>query len=146
MTVVSGGASAWTTERVCAAAIQAFRLLPTMPVYAPRRGGLAAVLPEQDAGPLAILSFSETVLGYDAPERRALLVWARAKATGGDVGGSIRQYCAEHGLSLNTFTRRHKRACQRIADALNQATARKAVREVAPHLEASLPELAATGW
>jgi hypothetical protein len=146
MTVVSGGASAWTAERVCTAAIQAFRLLPTMPVYAPRRGGLAAVLPEQDAGPLAILSFSETVLGYDAPERRALLVWARAKATGGDVGGSIRQYCAEHGLSLNTFTRRHKRACQRIADALNQTTARTAVREVAPHLEASVPELAATGW
>ena len=142
MSVVSGGASSWTAERVCMAAIEAFRLLPTMPVYAPRRGGLAAVLPEQDAGPLAILSFSEAVLGYDAPERRALLVWARAKATGGDVGGSIRQYCAQHGLSLNTFARRHKRACRQIADALNQA----ATREAAPHPEASLPELPATGW
>lgn len=113
-----GPGETWTAEHVCTAAVEAFRLLPTMPVYAPRRGGLAAVLPGQNIGPLEILSLSERVLGYDAPERRAMLVWARAKATGGDVGGSVSAYCRAAGLSMNTFTRRRKAACRSIAVAL----------------------------
>lgn len=137
MSTASGSASIWTAQRVSEATIEAFRLLPMMPVYAPRRGGLAAVFTGQDIGPLEILSFSETVLGYDAPERRALLVWARAKATGGDVGGSIRHYCRQHGFSQNTFNRRHKRACQMIAAALNRSDEADRSRGRPP-----LPELA----
>jgi hypothetical protein len=138
MSTASREASGWSAERVAETMITAFRLLPTMPVYAPRRGGLAAVFSGQDIGPLEILSFSETVLGYDAPERRALLVWARAKATGGDVGGSIRHYCLQHGISQNTFNRRHKRACRMIADALNGPEEADPGRAVSPPRECEL--------
>ena len=120
-------ASRWTAERVGEAVIKAFRLLPSMPVYAPRRGRLAAVLPGQDIGPLEILALSGTVLGHDAPERRALLFWGRARATSGDVGGSIAAYCRSAGLGESTFNRRRRNACLRIAEAIEQAHSADAV-------------------
>lgn len=110
----------WTAERVGEAVIDAFRVLPTMPVYSPRRAEFVPVLPGQDASPLDVLALSEHVLGRSAPEHRILLIWARSLATRGDVGGSIRQYCVERDLSHKTFDRRRKRACTRVAAEMNR--------------------------
>ena len=77
------------------------------------------MLPGQDLAPLDLITRSEQILGRASDERRAVLVWARAKATKGEVGGSVRAYCIETGTDLQTFNRRRKRACARIAEVLN---------------------------
>lgn len=116
----AGPAEHWTAERVGEAVVEAFRALPHIPVYSPRRAEFVSVLTGQDVSPLDVLALSEHVLGRSTPERRILLIWARSLATCGDIGGSIRQYCIERGLSGNTFTRRRKRACERIAAEMNR--------------------------
>ena len=95
-----------------------------MPVFSPRRSEFRPVLSGQDVRPLDIIAISEMVLGRSSPERRALLVWARSLATRGEVGGSVRQYCAEMGLSYRTFDRQRHRACERVAEALRGVAAR----------------------
>ncbi|CAA2161162.1 hypothetical protein MBRA_06322 [Methylobacterium brachiatum] len=141
-----GSAEHWTAERVGAAVIEAFRALPHIPVYSPRRAEFMPALAGQDATPLDVLALSEHVLGRSTPERRILLIWARSLATGGDVGGSIRQYCIERGLSANTFSRRRKRACARIAAEMNriggEALAQlEALRRSAPPLADKIDRL-----
>ncbi|MCJ2084861.1 hypothetical protein MKK88_02485 [Methylobacterium sp. E-005] len=116
----TGSARQWTTERVGEAVIEAFRVLPAIPVYSPRPSEFVSVLPGQDTSPLDVIALSEHVLGRSSPERRALLIWARSLATGGDVGGSVRQYCIERDMHRGTFDRQRKRACTRIAAELNR--------------------------
>lgn len=116
-----GAAAQWTAERVGDALVEAFRALPHMPVYAPRHAPqLEPVLPGHDPGTLDVLALSERVLGRSSPERRLVLVWARSIATGGDVGGSLREWCRAHGMNRSTFDRRRVRACVRIADEMNR--------------------------
>lgn len=116
-----GGEARWTAERVADAVVEAFRLLPLIAVYAPRAGRLKAALPGQSGRALDILATAEHVLGRGSDEHRALLVWGRAKATGGEVGGSVSEYCRAAGLPRQTFDRRWRRACERIAVALSTA-------------------------
>lgn len=135
----AGSAEPWTAEQVGETIIAAFHTLPSIPVYSPRRSELVSVLSGKDTSPLDIIAFSEHVLGRASPERRALLIWARSLATGGDVGGSIRQYCIEMGMHRLTLDRRRKRACARIAAELNriggEAVAQlEALRRSAPPL------------
>lgn len=135
----TGSAECWTAERVGEAVIAAFRALPHMPVYSPRRAEFMPVLPGQDVSPLDVLALSEHVLGRSTPERRILLIWARSKATRGDVGGSVRQYCVERSIDHKTFIRRRKRACAMIAAEMNrigdETVARlEALRRSAPPL------------
>lgn len=110
----------WTAEKVAADLVEAFRILPTMPVFSPRRSELYPVLPGQDTEALDLVAVSERVLGRKSPERRVLLVWARSKATKGDVGGSVSAYCREAGVNLRTFNRQRRRACAAIAVDLNR--------------------------
>lgn len=129
----------WTAERVGEAVIEAFRALPHIPVYSPRKAEFVPVLTGQDVSPLDVLALSEHVLGRSTPERRILLIWARTLATQGDVGGSINQYCRERGMGESTFTRRRKRACALIAAELNriggeEMTRLEGLRRTAPPL------------
>lgn len=133
----SKGAGRWTAERVGESVIEAFRLLPTMPVYSPRRMKFMPVLHGQDMSPLDVLALSERVLGRASPDRRVLLLWARSIATGGDVGGSVRQYCVERCIDRRTFDRRRRAACSQIAEAMNRVeagalAALDGLRETAP--------------
>lgn len=105
----------WTAEKVAADLVEAFRILPTMPVFSPRRSEFYPVLPGQDTEALDLVAVSERVLGRKSPGRRALLVWARSKATKGDIGGSVSAYCREAGINLQTFNRQRRRACAAIA-------------------------------
>lgn len=120
-----GSAVRWTAERVGNALVEAFRALPHMPVYAPRPARFEAVIPGHDPTPLDVLALAEHALGRSSPAHRLVLVWARSIATGGDVGGSLRQWCRDRGISRSTFDRQRVRACERIADSINQATAKE---------------------
>lgn len=70
-----------------------------------------------------IIAFTGTVLGERSVERQALLVWARAKVSRGEIGGSVAQFCAAHGWNRSTFELRRRRACERVAAAKNAADA-----------------------
>lgn len=72
-----------------------------------------------------MIAFTGTVLGERSPERRALLMWARAKVSRGKIGGSIAQLCVELGWTRSTFEARRRRACERVARAKNDANARE---------------------
>ncbi len=81
----AGGGGDWRATRVAKAVAQAFRLLPTIAVYAPRAGRLRAALPSQSERILDILMTAEALLGRGSDEHDALLVWGRAEAAGGEV-------------------------------------------------------------
>lgn len=115
-----GAAAQWTAERVGDALVEAFRALPHMPVYAPRPSRLEAALPGHDPTPLDVLALTEQVLGRSSPQHRLVLVWARSIATGGDIGGSLREWCRAHGISRSTFDRQRMRACANIAVSINR--------------------------
>ena len=105
--------------------VAAFRVMPTTAIYAPRSNTLASIDSDVPSATFDIVAFTGTVLGDRSDERLAVLVWARAKATKGEVGGSIAQFCAEkgEGWSRSAFEDRVRRACERIAEAKNRADA-----------------------
>ena len=115
--------SLWTCADIGLWLIAAFRAMPTTPIYAPRGNTLVAlgVVP---SATFDIIAFTGTVLGDKSVERLVVLIWARAKATKGEVGGSIAQFCAERNWSRSTFEDRRRRACERIAEAKNRADAK----------------------
>ena len=115
-----GSAVGWTAERVGDALVEAFRALPHMPVYAPRPSQLEAALAGHDPTPIDVLALTEHALGRSSPQHRLVLVWARSIATGGDVGGSLRQWCRARGISRSTFDRQRVKACERVAAAINR--------------------------
>lgn len=116
-----GSAVGWTAERVGDALVEAFRALPHMPVYAPRPSRLEAALPGHDPTPLDVLALTEHALGRSSPQHRLVLIWARSIATGGDVGGSLREWCRARDISRATFDRQRVKACGRVAVAINRA-------------------------
>jgi hypothetical protein len=122
----------WTAAAVAEAAIEAFRTLPNIPIYSPRRAEFVPVNPRHDGSPIDIIAWSERILGRASAERRALLVWARAMArrrirqdrhlrlVRSVPGGSVSDHCREAGVCRRTFDRRRIRACERIAAWLNR--------------------------
>lgn len=110
----------WTGAHVERALKDAFRAMPYVPIYAPRGNTLQSARHSQSSAIFDIVAFSGTVLGDRSEERKILLLWARAIATEGQVGGSIAQYCDEREMHRSTFDRRRIRACQRIAAEKNR--------------------------
>ena len=123
MSTRSGGTATsglrWTCVDVEAWLKAAFRAMPYTPIFAPRGNTLRTVGPNVPDATFDIVAFSGTVLGDRSEERLAVLLWARAIVTEGEVGGSIAQHCSAKGWSRATFDRRRKRACERIAQAKN---------------------------
>lgn len=111
----------WTCADIELWLVAAFRAMPTTAIYAPRGNTLASIAGDVPSATFDIVALTGTVLGDRSDERLAVLVWARAKATRGEVGGSIAQFCAEKGWSRSTFEDRRRRACERIAETKNAA-------------------------
>lgn len=109
----------WTRADVERWLKAAFRAMPFTPIYAPRGNTLHAIQTEVPDATFDMLAFSGTVLGDKSEDRKAVLVWARAMATGGEVGGSIAEFCRRTRWSRATFDRRRIKACERIAAAKN---------------------------
>jgi hypothetical protein len=107
----------WTPELVCQRMIEAFRKLPKVPVYSPRPEVLQVALPRQrKPAELDLISMSAHYLPRNSDERRFLLAWASARAS----GRSVREVCREmHWPRENVRRKRHK-ACRVIADGLNR--------------------------
>jgi hypothetical protein len=117
---------------VAEAAIEAFRTLPNLPIYSPRRAEFVPVNPRHDGSAIDVIAWSEWILGRASDERRALLVWARAMArrrirrdrhlrlVRSVPGGSVSDHCREAGVCRRTFDRRRVRACERIAVELSR--------------------------
>lgn len=92
-------------------------------LLAPGGNTLRAVNGPTPSATFDIIAFTGTVLGEKSIERQTLLVWARAKVTKGEMGGSIAQFCAAQGWGRSTFEARRQRACKRVAAAKNAADA-----------------------
>ena len=114
----------WTCADVERWLKTAFRAMPYTPIYAPRGNTLQSARVDQPSATFDILAFTGTVLGERSEDRKILLLWARAIATEGEVGGSIAQFCAAAGLQRRTFDRRRLRACERIAAEKNRIEGR----------------------
>lgn len=112
-------ATPWTRADVEMWLKAAFRAMPYTPIYAPRGNTLHAVQAEVPDATFDMLAFSGTVLGDKSEDRQAVLVWARAMATHGEVGGSIAEFCRRTKWSRATFDRRRIKACEKIAAAKN---------------------------
>ncbi|MFY9294020.1 MAG: hypothetical protein WAP03_25495 [Methylorubrum rhodinum] len=95
--------------------------MPYTAIYAPRGNTLQAASGEAGDETFDMIAYSGTVLGDRSDERRALLFWARSKATAGGVGGSVAQFCKDNRMTWSraTFDRVRIRACERIAEAKN---------------------------
>ncbi|MGU3665836.1 hypothetical protein ACLBX9_16780 [Methylobacterium sp. A49B] len=103
----------------------AFRAMPFTPIYAPRGNTLRSAIDSQPSATFDILAFTGTVLGDRSEERKILLLWARAIATEGEVGGSISEYCSARGWYRSKFDRTRIRACQKIAAEKNRVDGRR---------------------
>ena len=90
-------------------------------ILAPGGSTLRTAAGDTPSATFDIIAFTGTVLGEKSAERRALLVWARAKVSRGAYGGSIAQLCVELGWKRSTFEARRRRACERVARAKNAA-------------------------
>ena len=88
-------------------------------IYAPRGNTLQAAAGDVPDATFDILAFSGTVLGDKSDDRQAVLVWARAMATKGEVGGSVAEFCRRTRWSRAKFDRRRIKACEKIAAAKN---------------------------
>jgi len=107
----------WTPELVCERMIETFRQLPSVPLFSPKQGILKPALPNQ-ARPaeLDLISLSARYLARRSDERRYLLAWASARAS----GRSVREVCREMGWPRENVRRKRHRACRIIADGLNR--------------------------
>lgn len=82
---------------------------------------LIPVEPNRPSATFDILAFARTVLGKGSDELRAVTIWSRIRADGGDIEASIAEWCREMGWDERTFHRRRKRGCERIAAAKTRA-------------------------
>lgn len=114
-------ADSWTRGDVERWLKAAFRSMPFTPIYAPRGNTLQSAAGDVPDATFDIVAFSGTVLGDKSEERQVVLLWARATATQGEVGGSIAEFCRRTRWSRATFDRRRIKACERIAAAKNAA-------------------------
>ncbi len=99
-----------------------FRALPSTPIYSVSRNRFELAAPngvESDRGPidgLLLLTQTSLVLGRESSDRRALLIWARMRASGRSIQGNCWQ---DAGIARKTLYRRRDRASAKIALALN---------------------------
>lgn len=114
---------AWTCADVERWLITAFRAMPMTAIYAPRGNTLTTIGSDVPSATFDIVAFTVTVLGRKSDECKAVLIWARTKATRGEVGGSVAEFCVKAGWSRSTFEDRRRRACERVAEAKNRADA-----------------------
>lgn len=114
----------WTCADIERWLIVAFKAMPYVPIYSPRGNTLTSANRNQPSATFDIVAFTGTVLGDRSDERKILLLWARAIATEGEVGGSIAQFCEAHGMYRSTFDRKRMRACERIAAEKNRVDGR----------------------
>jgi hypothetical protein len=110
----------WTCADVERWLKTAFREMPYTPIYAPRGSTLKSVDHNKPSATFDIVAFTGTVLGERSEDRKILLLWARAIATEGEVGGSIAEYCTARGMQRRTFDRKRLRACEMIAAEKNR--------------------------
>jgi hypothetical protein len=97
--------------------IEAFRKLPKVPVYSPRPDVLQAALPRvARPADLDLISMSAHYLARNSDERRFLLAWASARAS----GRSVREVCREMNWPRENVRRKRHKACRIIADCLNR--------------------------
>lgn len=115
----------WTCADIERWLIVAFKAMPYVPIYAPRPNTLTSVNRNIPSATFDIVAFSGTVLGERSEERKIVLLWARALATEGAVGGSISQFCAARGWDRRKFDRRRIKACELITAAKNEADGRR---------------------
>ncbi|MEN3208627.1 hypothetical protein PUR23_01095 [Methylorubrum populi] len=109
----------WTRADVEVWLKAAFRAMPSTPIYAPRGNTLQAAAGDVPDATFDIVAFSGTVLGDKSEDRQVVLLWARAMATHGEIGGSIAEFCRRTRWSRATFDRRRIKACEKIAAAKN---------------------------
>ncbi|KAB7782146.1 hypothetical protein [Methylorubrum populi] len=114
----------WTRADVELWLKAAFRAMPSTPIYALRGNTLQSAAGDVPDATFDIVAFSGTVLGDKSEDRQVVLLWARAMATNGEVGGSIAEFCRRTRWSRATFDRRRIKACEKIAVAKNTAGAR----------------------
>lgn len=114
----------WTCADIERWLTTAFRAMPYTPIYAPRGNTLRSADHHRPSATFDILAFTGTVLGDRSEDRRILLLWARAIATEGEVGGSIAEYCTERDMQRRTFDRKRVRACEKIAAEKNRIDGR----------------------
>ncbi|MCJ2068122.1 hypothetical protein MKK75_04735 [Methylobacterium sp. J-030] len=114
----------WTCADVERWLTTAFRAMPYTSIYAPRGNTLQSVSANQPSATFDILAFTGTVLGDRSEERKILLLWARAIATEGEVGGSIAQFCGAWDMKRRTFDRKRVRACERVVAEKNRLDGR----------------------
>ena len=114
----------WTRADVELWLKAAFRAMPSTPIYAPRSNTLQAAAGDVPDATFDIVAFSGTVLGEKSEDRQVVLLWARAMATHGELGGSIAEFCRRTRWSRATFDRCRIKACEKIAVAKNTAGAR----------------------
>jgi hypothetical protein len=109
----------WTGEGFCERLIEAFRSLPSAPVYSPARGRLEWLeLGPNDVVPgLALIVATGEILGGTSKDRAQLLAWARSQA---GIGASFRSVCQELGWSRKGFYSRKDEICDLIAFELNR--------------------------
>jgi hypothetical protein len=101
---------------VCERMVEAFRQLPKVPVYSPQANLLQPALHQARPADLDLISMSAHYLARNSDERRFLLAWASARAS----GRSVREVCREmHWPRENVRRKRHK-ACRIIAESLNR--------------------------
>lgn len=108
----------WTAELVCQRMIEAFRKLPSVPIVIPRGDVLQPARPIPRPAELDMITLSAQHLGRDSDERRFLLAWASARAS----GRSVRDHCRQMGWPRETFQRKRKAACRLLAERLNSAS------------------------
>lgn len=115
----------WTCADIERWLTTAFREMPYTPIYAPRGNTLKSVDHNKPSATFDIVAFTGTVLGDRSEDRRILLLWARAIATEGEVGGSIAQFCEAKDWHRSTFDRKRLRACKRIVAEKNRIDGRR---------------------
>lgn len=110
----------WTQKRVEALMVEAFRQLPSTPIYSPAKNVACEALGAQGhlpPGPHKVLIWSARYLGRETRERIALLTWARHRAMPAEK--SLRCICKGHGWAWSTFNEARRRGARRIAKNLN---------------------------
>jgi hypothetical protein len=96
--------------------IAAFRKLPRVPVYSPQGDVLQPALIQPRPADLDLIALSSHYLTRTSDERRFLLAWASARAS----GRSVREICREMRWPRENFRRKRHKACKAIADGLNR--------------------------
>jgi hypothetical protein len=96
--------------------IEAFRKLPKVPVYSSSANLLQPALNHARPADLDLISLSAHYLARSSDERRFLLAWASARAS----GRSVRAVCREMGWPRENFRRKRHKACRIIAERLNR--------------------------